>query len=132
MLLEERNTEIERDNRLLYEKIMGHFKNLKESTVNIQNRNKWRKRKHKNRTITDSDAKSNTKSINSFSNTEGLRYLQRIKPLQQQTDSLRTLFCGSAAIDGHELNIKILMDRQKYYLMARNSEMELRMQMSTD
>lgn len=75
MLLEERNTEIERDNRLLYEKIMGHFKNLKESTVNIQNRNKWRKRKHKNRTITDSDAKSNTKSINSFSNTEGLRYL---------------------------------------------------------
>lgn len=50
MLEEERNTEIERDNRMLYEKIMNHFKDLnqrKQMVKNINKRNRWRNRKHK-------------------------------------------------------------------------------------
>lgn len=50
MLEEERNTEIERSNRILYEKIKGHFDSLKDSQSLMNKRQKWRKRKCKNYT----------------------------------------------------------------------------------
>lgn len=59
MLEEERNTEIERDNRMLYHKIVGHFHTDMESFKKSQTRRtKWSKKKDKER-VTKSNLSPN-------------------------------------------------------------------------
>ncbi len=53
---------------------MGNFQSLKD---NIQNRNKWRKRKFKNHGMMDSSSNA-SQTVN-----EQLKYLSRVKTIEQ-------------------------------------------------
>jgi hypothetical protein len=108
---------------MLYEKIMGHFQGLKD---NIQNRNKWRKRKCKNQGMMDSVSNA-SQTVN-----EQLKYLSRVKTIEQvpQLSEEETLFNGNSEIDGVQLRVKVTLDRQHYCLRAKNNQLQISLQMS--
>jgi hypothetical protein len=125
MLEEERITEIERDNRILYTKIMGQFQSLKQTT---QCRHKWLKRKrranpeeHEQNSFNSSKMK--TKGAVQFRS----KVVQSIR--ESKVEEPHTLFLGQAWIDGIEVKAKVSLGKEGYLLLAHNGKLSIELEM---
>lgn len=123
MLEEERNTEIERNNRLLYEKIAGQFQNLEKT---IQCRNQWRKRKRYTKITLDDDDSLNSSKMNHPKPLKFRSRVERVEPIKEsKAEQPSTLFMGKAEIDGLSLRIKLSLSKQRYLLLAHNPQLSI-------